>query len=79
MLTFTRAPAVSLQAGGARAEYGHHLLTQRSPSVASSPPSQSRARKPVCSAGRGGSWRIVNSTVVFPEAHLECGGQEART
>lgn len=78
MLTFTRESAVSLQAGGAQAQYDHHLLTQRLPSVASLPPSQSQGRKLVCSAGRGGSWRIVNSTVVFPEAHLECGGQEAR-
>lgn len=29
MLTFPGAPAVSLQAGWAQAEYGRHLLTRR--------------------------------------------------
>lgn len=86
LLTFTGEPNVSLQVGGAHIEYGHHLLTQRLPSVASLPPAPSPLPAPrsgvgrLCavSAGRGGSWRIVNSTVVFPESHLERGGKEAR-
>lgn len=71
LLTFHREMA-GLSLYG-RAGLGLGLVTTHSPAdqPVRLPCPHSQGRKPVCVAGRGGSWRSINSTVVFPEARPE--------